>query len=155
MGYKDPIQQREYQLQWMIERRTAWVLENGPCSCGSWDQLEVDHIDASQKEMNPSAIWSRRQEIREAELAKCQVLCEDCHKAKKRINQEQPRGENSSSAILTASQVLEAKDLYSKGDVTFRELGERYGVHRDTVRYAVRGKTWRGGRVAMQRIANP
>lgn len=155
MGYKDPNKQRQYQLAWMHRRRDDWIQANGPCSCGTWDNLEVDHIDASTKTMDPAGIWSRRQEVRDAELAKCQVLCADCHKAKKRINQEQPRGENSSSAILTAAQVSEAKELYSKGDVTFRELGERYGVHRDTVRYAVRGKTWKGGRVVMQRIANP
>lgn len=134
---------RGYQNRWMQQRRTDWILANGPCQiCGSWDNLEVDHIDASQKELNPSAIWSRRQEIREAELAKCQVLCNPCHIAKSIANKECRRGSQASWAILTEADVIILRELYAAGGVTFRELGERYGVHRDTVRKAVRKTGW-------------
>jgi len=83
MGYKDPVKQREYTRKWMAARRKAWLDENGPCvRCGSSDQLEVDHIDPSQKITHN--VWSWTKEKRDVELAKCQVLCSDCHKQKTR-----------------------------------------------------------------------
>lgn len=45
--------------------------------CGSWDELEIDHIDPSQKVDHNVFSWS--QERRDAELAKCQVLCSKHH----------------------------------------------------------------------------
>ncbi len=63
-------------------RRNEWIAQHGPCPCGSTDQLEVDHIDPSQKAISISDVWTRCAEVREAELAKCQVLCYKCHKAK-------------------------------------------------------------------------
>lgn len=77
-------QQREYQREWLRSRRTAWITSRGgACErCGSTEDLEVDHIEPSSKSMNPTMIWSRAAHIREAELAKCQVLCGPCHKSK-------------------------------------------------------------------------
>lgn len=71
---------RNYQREWLKARRDKWIEENGPCQkCGSTTNLEIDHIDRTQKKINVSQIWSRKEEVREAELAKCQVLCHDCH----------------------------------------------------------------------------
>lgn len=83
MGYTGQ-QKRDYQNAWLTKRRTAWIEDQGgQCSiCGSSEGLEVDHIDPSTKLVNPKAIWNRSKAFREAELAKCQVLCTDCHKAK-------------------------------------------------------------------------
>lgn len=67
--------------------RQEWVDANGPCvKCGSSVDLEVDHIDRSQKAYNPRALWSlaENNQKRIDELAKCQVLCEKCHKEKTR-----------------------------------------------------------------------
>lgn len=70
-----------YQNQWLKDRRNAWLKENGPCKhCGSWENLEVDHIDPAQKVTH--RVWSWREERRLVELAKCQVLCHDCHEKK-------------------------------------------------------------------------
>lgn len=81
MPYANADQRREYQRRWMRERREQWLAENGPCKrCGSSDQLEVDHIDPEQKVSH--RIWSWSHERRSAELAKCQVLCIDCHSTK-------------------------------------------------------------------------
>lgn len=78
---------REYQKKWISNRRTEWIKANGPCQvCGSDQDLEVDHIDPATKSMHPARIWSRRQEIRDEELAKCQVLCESCHMAKTKVD---------------------------------------------------------------------
>jgi hypothetical protein len=48
--------------------------------CGSTRDLEIDHIDAKQKVSHNIWSWSRSR--REAELAKCRVLCRGCHQAR-------------------------------------------------------------------------
>lgn len=72
---------RNYQREWLRKRRDSWLKENGPCvECGSWEKLEVDHKDRTTKVTH--AVWSWSKQRREEELAKCQVLCEDCHMKK-------------------------------------------------------------------------
>lgn len=85
MGYRSVEQQREYQRRWIAARREEWIRENGPCaSCGIWNSLEVDHIDPKKKLIAVSSLWgmAKTNPKRIAELAKCQVLCTDCHKGK-------------------------------------------------------------------------
>jgi len=70
-------------------RRTQWIQENGPCvKCGTWDNLEIDHIDPSTKEYKITNIWRRSQQIRDYELAKCQALCNSCHIQKSTLEQK-------------------------------------------------------------------
>lgn len=69
---------RTYQRQWIARRRAAWFAVNGPCvDCGSWERLELDHVDPERKIHH--GVWSWSEPRREAELAKCQALCNDCH----------------------------------------------------------------------------
>ena len=78
---------KPYQVMWLKARRTEWIKQNGPCKmCGSWDNLEIDHIDPSLKKYDPTTLWSRRKEFREEELAKCQVLCKSCHLQKTKLD---------------------------------------------------------------------
>jgi hypothetical protein len=75
---EDVEARRAYYRQWMARRREAWFRENGPCRrCGTWERLELDHIDRTTKISH--AVWSWSDERRNAELAKCQPLCHDCH----------------------------------------------------------------------------
>ena len=72
---------REYQKIWLRSRRDAWFKENGPCkTCGSWENLELDHIDPTLKVSN--RIWSWNLTRRNEEISKCQVLCKKCHQDK-------------------------------------------------------------------------
>lgn len=74
-----PEGMRAYQREWIRQRRARWLAENGPCQfCGSIDRLEVDHIDPALKISHN--LWSWSAPRREAELAKCRVLCYSCHK---------------------------------------------------------------------------
>ena len=83
MPMPTPEQQREYQRQWVADRRREWIEANGPCvKCGSTENLEVDHIDPVQKSAPVATIWSWTEARRLAELAKCQVLCRSCHDEK-------------------------------------------------------------------------
>lgn len=76
---------REYGKKWYIEviapRRVKWFEENGPCACcGSWEHLELDHVDRTTKVHH--AVWTWSEQRRAEELLKCQPLCYSCHKKK-------------------------------------------------------------------------
>lgn len=74
---------KKYQRTWLQLRRNEWLKKNGPCKvCGTWENLEIDHIDPSKNKIRIATIWSRRKEVREKELAKCQVLCKAHHQDK-------------------------------------------------------------------------
>ena len=77
MGYSDKEKQKEYQRNWVAKRRATWLLDKSCNNCGAKEELEIDHIDASQKVSH--VIWSWAIARRDAELAKCQVLCKKCH----------------------------------------------------------------------------
>lgn len=76
----NPETMRQYKREWVARRRAAWFADKCCAGCGSTDQLELDHKDPSMKLSN--AIWSWSASRREAELAKCQVLCRGCHQRK-------------------------------------------------------------------------
>lgn len=144
MGYVGE-QKREYQKQWMSARRQAWIESHGPCqSCGSSENLEVDHKDPRTKQYEPAQIWSRKAEDREIELAKCQVLCAPCHKRKTLTEDSfrHPRGSSTVNAKLTESVVKKIRLAYDSGGVTYQKLADEYGVHKTTIRRAVVGELW-------------
>src|SRR6185437_9581694 len=81
MPIRDIAERHAYQLRWIANRRKKYFLTNGPCvKCGSWDNLELDHINPDLK--IDHRIWNWSEERRSAELAKCQILCHDCHLSK-------------------------------------------------------------------------
>jgi len=74
-------QRRAGVSRWRHIRRGRWLWKNGPCQrCGSWTDLEVDHIDPATKVSH--AVWSWSKPRRMRELEKCQVLCRVCHQKK-------------------------------------------------------------------------
>lgn len=79
MPYKDKEKQREFQREWCRKRREDFFADKA-CICGSTINLELDHIDESKKITH--RIWSWSEKRRNEELAKCQILCEACHKEK-------------------------------------------------------------------------
>lgn len=52
-----------------------------------------------------------------------------------------PHGESCKISVLTESDVIEAKRLRGMG-LTWRDIGDSFGVHLSTIAYAVNGKTW-------------
>lgn len=142
LPYKDPQKQREYQLQWMLKRRRKWIEENGPCSrCGSMIDLEVDHIDATQKVSH--RVWSWSEERCNEELAKCQVLCKSCHDIKTVEAGELAVGSNHGRSKMTEEMVHSAREKYNAGGFTIQDLATQYGVHKSTMHVALQGRTWK------------
>lgn len=80
----DPVRLAAYKAEWIASRRREWLSANGPCECGSWENLEVHHINPAEKTTH--RIWSWSEERRNAELAKCQPLCRECHKKETKAN---------------------------------------------------------------------
>lgn len=80
MPYKDLEQQREYQRRWSAKRRRAFFEGKTCAHCGTDGNLQLDHVDPSDKTCHK--IWTWSKERRDQELAKCQALCSSCHTAK-------------------------------------------------------------------------
>lgn len=141
MPHKDVAAANEYKRRWVAARKAKWIEENGPCRrCGSWERPEVDHIDGALKVS--SHIWTWATERRLAELAKCQVLCHDCHVTKTREAGENAHGETNGKAKLTDAKVLEMRRLHAEG-VSYYRLGKIYGVSDMAAAKAVKGLTWK------------
>ncbi len=88
MVIKDPEARRRYHREWYAKRRADWFKGKVCAKCGSIDELELDHIDRAQKVSHK--IWSWSLARREAELAKCQPLCRNCHY--KKSDEDRERG---------------------------------------------------------------
>lgn len=89
MPYKDPDKQRAFQRERCRRLRKEWLDAHGPCAkCGSRKDPQVDHIDPETKVAHN--VWSWTPKRRDAELAKCQVLCIDCHKEKTKAERWRP-----------------------------------------------------------------
>jgi hypothetical protein len=87
---RDKEQAREYSRLWTNNRRVAWIESKGSkCNlCGITNvPFDIDHVDPKTKTYRVANIWGRNEQIRTTELAKCQVLCKPCHKAKTRVEQ--------------------------------------------------------------------
>jgi hypothetical protein len=94
MAYKEPSQQRNYQATWMWRRRLEWIVKNGPCAwCGTGMDLRVVYKDPVNKTVRVTAIWSRREEVREELLKLCMVLCGPCAKSKRTEERQPDHGE--------------------------------------------------------------
>lgn len=75
---------RDYMLKrYHNRRKTAIEQLGGKCvSCGSKEELEVDHINPQDKKFCLSKLWSVNEKTYQEELSKCQLLCKVCHNNK-------------------------------------------------------------------------
>ena len=81
-------EQKRVNSQKVRDERRQLALERlgGVCThCGTTDNLQLDHIDASTKTCKVSALWTSRIEVFLTELDKCQLLCVPCHNEKTRL----------------------------------------------------------------------
>lgn len=126
----------------MQARRDAWFADKYCESCGSLTDLELDHIDPTMKVSH--RIWSWSEERRDAEVAKCQVLCHTCHLKKNhdQLDITQQRGTDHHAAKLTDGQVLEIRSMYSSGAYSYRRLGVMFNVDFSLIGYIVRREKW-------------
>ena len=86
MPYSDPDKQREYQRQWVSERRARFFANKSCVNCGSRHNLELDHKNPVEKVSH--RIWSWAWSKILEEVKKCQILCESCHMEKTLIQRK-------------------------------------------------------------------
>lgn len=77
MPYADRQAQREYQRRWIARRRAVFFKGKACAWCASTVALELHHRDPNLKLHH--AIWSWGETRRQAEIAKCIILCDSCH----------------------------------------------------------------------------
>lgn len=134
-------EKRSYHREWMRARRAAYFAGKCCAECGSIQRLELDHIDPATKVYAPASLWgmSDRNPRKRAELAKCQVLCYDCHLEKSRRDWDRS-GVKNPQYRWTDDQIREIHAARVNGDI-YRVIGERMGASKSAVRlaYAKRG----------------
>lgn len=73
----------EMRLRYARFHAVAVTSLGGKCGkCGATRGLQFDHIDRSTKVQAIAKMWSWAKAKVDKELAKCQLLCERCHRAK-------------------------------------------------------------------------
>jgi hypothetical protein len=146
MAKRNREEYNAYMKKYMQDRcwsRRAQAIEQlgGKCViCGSTEDLEFDHIDASTVDHRVrGSMWTVSEERLQAELAKCQLLCHKCHREKTIRNKETGGGSNRISYELyyhgSARMYLykkcrcdwctKAKKLYAKKLIEINEICEK------------------------------
>lgn len=84
MGRYPKDKMRKYITKWRAARKSLAMQKLGSiCSqCGSSKKLHFDHIKPETKVTNIGRLWTASSQKFWAEIAKCQLLCTDCHKKK-------------------------------------------------------------------------
>lgn len=136
----------EYMRVYMTERyhrrRTAAIEQlGGVCvGCGSDEGLIFDHVDPATKAFDVGKIFSGGSEAKvQAELAKCQLLCGSCEKAKTKGDLRiLMRGEANGQSKLTEEIVRAIRS----SDDSAAVLAARYEVSKFCIYAALSGRTW-------------
>lgn len=95
------VHYNEYMKDYMLRRyhklRAEWISRlGGICvECGTSYNLEFDHIVAEDKEFDIARILSSHSKAKiEYEMAKCQLLCKECHLEKSLLEGDLPTVEH-------------------------------------------------------------
>ena len=80
MPYKNKEEQKRFQREWCAKRRHDFLKDKDCTNCHTKEKLELHHIDPKQKISHHVWSWSETKRLKE--IAKCEVLCETCHKDK-------------------------------------------------------------------------
>lgn len=115
-------------LAFLGAHRFAWIMENGPIP----DGLHVLHRCDNPPCVNPAHLFLGTNADNTAD----KVAKGRCRMPPVR------RGERHHEARLTAEAVVEIRQAYAAGGVSYQDLAERFGVHNATISRAVNRKYW-------------
>lgn len=85
MALRNKEKYNEYMKAYMLKRyhehkRKTIEYLGGKCvCCGSTENLQIDHKDPKLKELSLNKLWSRKGQMVQNEIEKCQLLCYACH----------------------------------------------------------------------------
>jgi 5-methylcytosine-specific restriction endonuclease McrA len=137
MPLKDKTLRNEYMRKYVAERQRrrmaeAFELLGGECAiCGSTSDLEVDHKDPTTKTFNIAEKAAGVSEVKlQAELLKCQLLCNACHTRKSILERGQlPRegrhGTLTMYRFCKCDECKAAKSTYTKSHPTYTKDNPR------------------------------
>ena len=79
MPIKDLEKRKEYNREWVNNRRIAFFKGKKCIKCGENDysKLNLHHRNPEEKESHN--IWSWAKKRRDSEILKCDILCKKCH----------------------------------------------------------------------------
>lgn len=146
----------DYTLKMALLRR----LFGGKCvKCGATDRLEFDHVNPATKLFSVSVGWSSRWDVLLRELAKCQLLCRQCHlrKTYPDITLPVPLGHGSKYKYSHGCRCRECQDGQSARSFEYyhrKNPGSAYGT-KPTVSHphGARGRYRQGCRCSLCRSA--
>lgn len=124
---------RNYQREWMRRRRAEFFADKACAACGINESLELDHVDPDMKVSHK--IWSWSEERRAAEIAKCQVLCTECHKMKTFSERRSYQGAGNPASVWSDDDVWAMHEMRQKG-MTYEAIGRQMGVSKSSIRNA-------------------
>lgn len=110
-----------------LAHRVAWTLSQGEIP----DGLQVLHRCDNPPCVNPAHLFLGTQEENVADMG-----------AKGRARGHSAPGESNPMAKLTWEQAEEIRRAYAAGEGSYKTIGQRYGVHAQTVCDIVRGRRW-------------
>jgi len=112
-----------YRGKYVNAARIAYMIFRGPVT----DGLHVLHNCDVPDCMNPLHLYlgTNDENIRDRQL-----------------RNRQARGTRNGRAKLTIAKIVRARFLYDKG-MSYRQLGNKFGVNANTIRLALLGRTWR------------
>lgn len=71
-------EKRKYQREWMAKRRKKYISKMGACFfCGTYENIEIHHIDPETKKDHKIWSWSEKRILHE--LKSCVAMCKSCH----------------------------------------------------------------------------
>lgn len=76
--FKDPARKNEYSRLWIASRRAAFFADKVCARCGSSERLQLHHRNKDTKVH--SEVWSWSPTRAATEIAKCDILCDPCHR---------------------------------------------------------------------------
>lgn len=128
---------RENNLKYYHQRRQEFIQKlGGKClMCGSTIDLELDHIDSTNKVFGISSHMQYAKEKVAEEVSKCQLLCKICHRKKTKNSIDAP-------CKISADMAIKICEEYNKGGITQKALGSKYGIAQNTISAIVRGTRW-------------
>lgn len=121
-------------------RRKAEFFSDKSCKrCGTTNNLVLHHRNPNNKKDH--RIWSWKLERRLEEIAKCDVVCDKCHK---QIHREldYPKGSRTSQAKLTEEDILKIRTRLQQGQ-TLQQIADVFGVTKSTISSIKVGRTWK------------
>ncbi len=118
---------QDWSQQWKTHR-LSWVLHHGAIP----DGLCVCHHCDNRACVNPDHLFIGTIADNNRDMA-----------AKGRYSKIGMIGEDNPRAKLSEKQVLEIRDLYTAGEISQREIADRYGVHQTAVGFIVRRVHWK------------